>query len=275
MRSHCSHGVAAMLMKYAHNYLMLFLYPRPTKLVGGILDSPCPSVCLSVCPSVCRRHGFRSVTQVCFGISIPNVICTLFVGMGRSLLIFSDVTFKMAAWRPYWIFRFPDSNFNLPLNIKSKLHWHITCVYRKKSIDFQRCHFQYGCLAAIFDFSVSGLYSWHGSWSVTLDCFGISISNFICVLFVAMGKSLLIFSWSCSKWPPDSHIGFFSFRILTLVWHWISSPNFSSKLLVCMERNMLIFSNVTFKMAAWRPYWIFQFQDSNFSLALNIKSKLQ
>ena len=28
--------------------------------------------------------------------------------MGRSLLIFSDVTFKMAAWRPYWIFWFPD-----------------------------------------------------------------------------------------------------------------------------------------------------------------------
>ena len=27
---------------------------------------------------------------------------------GRSLLIFSDVAFKMAAWRPYWIFWFPD-----------------------------------------------------------------------------------------------------------------------------------------------------------------------
>ena len=28
---------------------------------GGILDSPCPSVR----PSVCRRHGFRSISQVC------------------------------------------------------------------------------------------------------------------------------------------------------------------------------------------------------------------
>ena len=32
---------------------MVFLYPRPTKLEGGILDSPCPSVCPSVRPSVC------------------------------------------------------------------------------------------------------------------------------------------------------------------------------------------------------------------------------
>ena len=61
-----------------------------------------------ICPSVCRRHGFRSISQVCFGISISNFICMLMVAIGRSLLIFSDVTFKMAAWRPYWIFWFPD-----------------------------------------------------------------------------------------------------------------------------------------------------------------------
>ena len=164
---------------------------------------------LYVCPSVCRRHGFRSVTQVCFGISIPNFICMLFVGMGRSLLIFSDVTFKMAAWWTYWIFRFPDCNFSLPMNIKSKLHWHITCVYGKRSIDFQLCHFQNGHLVAIFDFSASGLYSWRGFWSITLDCFG--ISNFICVLFVAMGKSLFIFSCIILKmvvWQPYWISGF-------------------------------------------------------------------
>ena len=75
---------------------------------GGILDSPCPSVCPSVRPSVrpsvCRRHGFRSISQVCFGISISNFICMLMVAISRSLLIFRDVTFKMAAWQPYWIF---------------------------------------------------------------------------------------------------------------------------------------------------------------------------
>ena len=92
---------------------------------GGILDSPCPSVC----PSVCRRHGFRSISQVCFGISISNFICMLMVAIGRSLLIFSIVTFKMAAWRPYCIFWFPDSNFSLALNIKFKLQGHNTYVY--------------------------------------------------------------------------------------------------------------------------------------------------
>ena len=90
--------------------------PRPTKLEGGgggggggggvywiHLVRP------SVRPSVCRRHGFGSISQVCFRISISNSIGMLMVAIGRSLLIFSDITFKMAAWWPYWIFRFLDS----------------------------------------------------------------------------------------------------------------------------------------------------------------------
>ena len=108
-------------------YSIKLLYPRPTKLEGGYTGftlsvrlSVCPSVRPSVRPSVCRRHGFRSISQVCFGISISNFICMLMVDIGRSLLIFSDVTFKMAAWRPYWIFWFPDSNFSLALNINFK-----------------------------------------------------------------------------------------------------------------------------------------------------------
>ena len=83
----------------------------------------------SVRPSVCRRHGFRSISQICFGVSIANFMCMLMVAIGRSLLIFSDVTFKMAAWRPYWIFWFPDSNFTLALNINFKLQRHNTYVY--------------------------------------------------------------------------------------------------------------------------------------------------
>ena len=80
-------------------------------------------------PSVCRQHGFRSISQVCFGISISNFICMLMVAIGRSLLIYSDVIFKMAAWRPYWIFWFPDSNFTLALNINFKLQQLNTYVY--------------------------------------------------------------------------------------------------------------------------------------------------
>ena len=157
---------------------------------GGILDSPCPSVRLSVRPSVCRRHGFRSISQVCFGISISNFICILMVAIGRSLLIFSDVTFKMAAWRPYWIFWFPDSNFILALDINFKLQRHNTYVYGQEPIDFHQRHFQNGRLAAILDFSVSGPCRWHGFRSVSQVCFGISISNVICMLMVVIGRSL-------------------------------------------------------------------------------------
>ena len=103
-----------------HGQIIVIIIPPPNEV-----GAPCPSVC----PSVCRRHGFRSISQVCFGISISNFICMLMVAIGRSLLIFSDVTFKMAAWRPYWIFWFPDSNFTLALNINFKLQRHNTYVY--------------------------------------------------------------------------------------------------------------------------------------------------
>ena len=34
------------------SYPGVVIIPPATKLGGGILESPCPSVCLSVCPSV-------------------------------------------------------------------------------------------------------------------------------------------------------------------------------------------------------------------------------
>ena len=112
------------------------IIPPPNEVGGGYTGftlsarpSVSPSVRPSVRPSVCRRHGFRSISQVCFGISISNFICILMVAISRSLLIFSNVTFKMAAWRPYWIFWFPDSNFSLALNINFKLQRHNTYVY--------------------------------------------------------------------------------------------------------------------------------------------------
>ena len=80
---------------------------------------------------------------------------------------------------------------------------------------------------------------------------------------------------SLSKWPPGGHIGFFGFQTLTLVWLWISTPNLGGTILMYMCRSLLIFSNVNFKMAARQPYWNFWFQDSNFSLALNINCKLK
>ena len=114
-----------------HRNIKCLIIPPPNEVGGGVywIHLVGPSVHPSLRPSVCRRHGFRSISQVCFGISISNFICMLMVAIGRSLLIFSDVTFKMAAWRPYWIFWFLDSNFTLALNINFKLQRHNTYVY--------------------------------------------------------------------------------------------------------------------------------------------------
>ena len=140
----------------------VIIIPSPNEVGGGILDSPCPSIRPSVRPSICRRHGFRSISQVCFEISISNFICMLMGAIGRSLLIFSDITFKMAAWQPYWIFWFPNSNFSFALNISSKLQWHNT--YEYEPIDFQWHHFQNGRLVAILIFQF-------------LDCVGSMVSR--------------------------------------------------------------------------------------------------
>ena len=55
------------------------------------------------------RPIYRALTYIAvpfLGPQQPRYIgLTLY--MGRSLLIFSDLTFKMAAWWPYWIFWFP------------------------------------------------------------------------------------------------------------------------------------------------------------------------
>ena len=105
----------------------LFNYTLQNEVGGGVYWIHL--VLPSVRPSVCRRHGFLSISQVCFGISISNFICMLMVAIGKSLLIFSDVTFKMAAWQPYWIFWFRDSNFTLALNINFKLQRRNTYIY--------------------------------------------------------------------------------------------------------------------------------------------------
>ena len=64
--------------------------------------------------SVYGWHGFGSVTQVWFGISVSNFMCMSFVAVGRSLTIVSYVAFKMAAlW--FW------TMFNCNPTIA---HWH-------------------------------------------------------------------------------------------------------------------------------------------------------
>ena len=80
-------------------------------------------------------------------------------------------------------------------------------MYMGKRIDSQWPHFLNGCLMAILDFSVSG---WHGFGSVTQVCFGISVSNLMCMSFVAVGRSLTIVSYVAFK--------------MAALWNWTMSP---------------------------------------------------
>ena len=129
--------------------------------------------------------GFWTLTLVWLWISTANLSGTILMYMCRSLLMFSNVNFKMAARQPDWNFWFLDFNFSLALNINCKLKWHNTYIYGQEPIDFQRHHFQNGRLAAILDFLVSGL---------TLLWLWISTANFSGKVLMYMGKSLLIFS---------------------------------------------------------------------------------
>ena len=178
---------------------------------------------------------FRTVTLVWPWISTPNLSGTKLINVGRVLFIFKDATFKMAAWRPYWIFWLLDSNFSSALNINSKLQWRNTYVYGQEPIDFQWPHFLNGCLVAILYFLVSGR---HGFGSVTQVCFGISVSNFMCKSFVAVGRSLMIVNYVAFKmaalwfWimfncnPPIAHCYPLLWGGVILVDHWSSTSSF-------------------------------------------------
>ena len=126
-------------------------------------------------------------------------------------------------------------------------------------------------------FFVFGLGRRHGFHSITRVCFGIWIFNFMSMSSEVVSWSLLIFStlaFKMTAWQSNWIYRFPGFNF-NLVWLWISSPNLSSTLLVCLGKSVLSFSDVTFIMAAWWPYWIFWFLDSSFSFTSNIKSKLE
>ena len=152
---------------------------------------------------------------------------------------------------------------------------HVDGGHRQKPIDFQRRHFQNGRLAAIFGFLVSRLLLYFGFEYQ----FQTSAAQCLCIWVRAYWFSAMLIS----KWRPSGHIGFFAsglfswhgFQSVSQVFFGISISNFICMLMVVIGRSLLICSNITFKMAAWWPYWIFWFPDSNFSLALNINSKLE
>ena len=125
----------------------------------------------------------------------------------------------------------------------------------------------------------------HGFRGVTQVCFTISISNPICMLFVAMDRSLLILS-DDTGWIfrfPDSNFSldlisslnstltslgwlpYWIFQYLDSVGGMVSGANllwncnseFHIYVVLAKVPSLLIFRDVTFKMAAWKPFWIF------------------
>ena len=162
---------------------------------------------------------------------------------------------------------FLECKSSLLWNSNFKLHMHVDSGHRQEPIDFQRRHFQNGRLVAILDFLVSRLLILVWPW--------ISTPNLSGTILMYMCRGLLIFSnvnfkmaarwpywiffvsglwvgayWfsetSLSKWPPGGHIGYFGFQTLTLVWLWISTPNFSGTILMYMGKSLLIFSDLIF-----------------------------
>ena len=153
--------------------------------------------------------GFRTLTLVWLWILTANLSGTILIYMGSSLLIFSEITFKMAAWQPYWIFWFPDQ------------------LYFGFEYQLQTSEAKYLCIwVRAYWFSVTAFSKWlpgghitsrffgfwmHGFGSVTQVCFGISVSNFMCMSFVAVGRSLTIVSYVAFK--------------MAALWFWTMPPS--------------------------------------------------
>ena len=106
--------------------------------------------------SVSGWHGFGSVTQVCFGISVSNFMCMSFVALDRSLTIVSYVTFKMAA---LWFWTMPPSPMGWGILVD---HWSTISSYIYHSRWFDNFLFRNGYIL------VDKLNTWHYKQSMLI-----------------------------------------------------------------------------------------------------------
>ena len=127
---------------------------------------------------------------------------------GKSILevgspVFSNTTFKMAVWWPYWIFWFPDSNFSLAVNINSKLQWHNTYIY----IWVGAYWFSERTLSKWPPGGHIGFFGLRTNFSLALNINSNLQWQNTCIWVRAYWFSVTLFS----KWLPGGHIRFFSF----------------------------------------------------------------
>ena len=140
--------------------------------------------------------------------------------MCRSILIFSNVNFKMAARQPYWNFWFPDSNFSLALNINCNLSGTIV-IYMCRSVLF--------LVTSLSKWPPGGHIGFFCFQTLTLVWLWISTPNLSCTILMYMCRSILIFSnvnfkmaarqpyWNF--WFPDSNFSLALNINCKLKWH--------------------------------------------------------
>ena len=167
--------------------------------------------------------------------------------LGCSLQIFGDVTFKMVI---SGFFRFRT----------------LALVWFWISIKHYCSILLLFMVREAYWFSATSLSKWpYGIFVFQTLQFGFEYqvrTETVHALLVCMGRNLFILSYFTFTLFQNGRLAAilancFVSQNFDLVWLWISSPNFGSTLLICMDRSQFIFSDVTFKMATRRPYWIF------------------
>ena len=127
------------------------------------------------------------------------------VVLDRSLLIFSDVTFKMAAWWPYWNFCFQTLTLVWLWISTPNLSGTILMYMCRSLLIFSNVNFKMAARQPYWIFwfpdskfslalNINSKLKWHNTY-----------------IYIWVG-AYWFSATSLSKWPPGGHIGFFGFR---------------------------------------------------------------
>ena len=146
-----------MIMVITRLYCCIIIPPASTKLKGGILVSPCPSVHLSVCPSVrlsvCGQNRVRSVSSTILigSISYLHILSSNFrrcVACNARFNIFINLKF----WRIFLIRDFDFVFFWLGIQYDSMV-W---VIMRRRGVYSEGRHSS--CSSLVFFLDISGIF---------------------------------------------------------------------------------------------------------------------
>ena len=143
--------------------------------------------------SVSGWHGFGSVTQVCFEISVSNFMCMSFVAVGRSLTIVSYVAFKMAALWFWTMF-----NCNPPIAHCHPLLWGggiLVDHWSTISSSSQMCHIN---VLWVIPFPGSHWINWSTiqKGTVWVSLLQVIIKQELCRFYWSLGRCDIVIYWA-------------------------------------------------------------------------------